>query len=185
MSAITPVDSISVAQAVVITAKDVLATARHDAAVSNAVAQNEYNIAIAKHETASNFKSTKYADNVVEYKHKLDKVIQDNENKINDLIVNVTSANKSLGLVLQVHIMGIEAQMKSTTANATMQLNLTEANHRLSWTELIHKHQNEIETVQSQQRQQITDIKTHSTKISSEIEMKLSGLKTKLMELNL
>jgi hypothetical protein len=179
------VDPVSVAQAVVIIAKEVLTSARHDAAVSNAIAQNEYNIAIAKHETASKFNSTKYADNVAECKHKLDKVIQDNENKISALIIDVTSANKSLGLVLQAHIMGTEIQMNSTAANATMQLNLTEANHRVSLTELINKHQNEITTLQSQQRHQITDIKTHSAKSVSEIEIKLSGLKTKFAELNL
>lgn len=182
---ITTKDPISMAQADVISAKKALVMARCSADISNTAAQREYSIATAKHETALQFESTKYADNVTKCKHQLDQVIKYNEDKINTAIMNITGANKALGLMLQIHIMDIETLMKSVTANSTMQLNLTESNHRLAWTELIHKHQNEITTLQSQQRQEITTIKAYSAESSCQYETKLSGLKARLAELNL
>lgn len=182
---ITTKDPISMAQDAIMTTKEALVIARCNADISNRAAQHEYSIATTKHETALQFESTKYADNVTECKHQLDQVIKYNEDKINNAIMNITAANKALGLMLQIHIMGIEMLMKSVTANSTMQLNLTESNHRLAWTELIHKHQNEITTLQSQQRQEITTIKAYSAESSCQYETKLSGLKARLAELNL
>ena len=92
--------------------------------------------------------------------------------------INATAAKASLELIIQTQIMGIESQLQQTAVIAMMQVNATESNHKLALTELIQRQKTEIETLLSQQRQQITDIKTHSATNSDEIKSKLNKLKT-------
>jgi hypothetical protein len=171
----------------VITAREVLATAksalnniRLNASTSHDAAQRVCEIADAENKTALEFQSSKHANKAAKSKSDLERIMKDNDDKINAAIMNVTAANASLGLILQTQIMSIESQLQQTAAITTMQVNATESNHKLALTELIQRQKTEIETLLSQQRQQITDIKTHSAKNSDEIKSKLNNLKTEL-----
>ena len=178
-------DPVIVARKVLAEYKSSLINIRLNASTSNDVAQHAYEIANIENKTALEFQSSKYANKVAQSKLDLDQIMKHNEDTINVAIMNVAAANASLGLILQTQIMGIESQLQQTAVIATMQVNATESNHKLALTELIHRHKAEIETLLSQQHQQIKDIKTHSATNSDEIKSKLNKLKTELDELHL
>jgi hypothetical protein len=173
-------DPIIVARVVLATAKSELNNIRLNASTSYDVAQRVCEIANAENKTALEFQSTKHENKVAKSKSDLEHIRNDNEGKINAAIINVKAAQTSLELIIQTQIMGIESQLQQTAVIATMQVNATESNHKLALTELIQRQKAEIETLLSQQRQQITDIKTHSATNSDEIKSKLNNLKTEL-----
>jgi hypothetical protein len=173
-------DPIIVARVVLATAKSTLNNIRLNASTSYDVAQRVCEIANAENKTALEFQSTKHENKVAKSKSDLEHIMNDNEGKINAAIINVKAAQTSLELIIQTQIMGIESQLQQTAVIATMQVNATESNHKLALTELIQRQKTEIETLLSQQRQQITDIKTHSATNSDEIKSKLNNLKTEL-----
>ena len=173
-------DPVIVARAVLATSKSALNNIRLNASTSYDVAQRVCEIADAENKTALEFQSSKHANKVAKSKSDLDRIMKDNEDKINVAIINATAAKVSLELIIQTQIMGIESQLQQTAVIATMQVNAIESNHKLALTELIQRQKNEIETLLSQQRQQIMDIKTHSATNLDEIKSKLNNLKTEL-----
>lgn len=173
-------DPVIVARTVLDTAKLALNNIRLNTSASYNAAQRVCEMADIENKTALEFQSSKHANKVAKSKSDLDLITKDNENKINAALINAATAKVSLELIIQTQIMGIESQLQQTAVIATMQVNVAESNHKLALTELIQRHKTEIETLLSQQRQQIIDIKTHSATNSDEIKSKLNKLKTEL-----
>jgi hypothetical protein len=178
-------DPVSIAQNILDTANDVLRTIRNEADISNNVANQTYNNAMLMHKISIQYGSSKYENQVKESELNRNTVNKNNTDKINAATLDVIAANKSLGLVIQSQIIAIESRIMSINTNTTLQLNLTESNHKHALAELISRHKCEIDTMLSEQRIQIADIKTHSSKILAEIEKNLNDLKTKLDKLNM